>query len=87
MGQVTALAREKAGIKGKMSKEDTQKEFSGARVVFGDVTDVASISGAAFDQPADVVVCCLASRTGAHAVILCAALRGGVRCWQGVCLC
>ncbi|KIZ05498.1 3,8-divinyl protochlorophyllide a 8-vinylreductase [Monoraphidium neglectum] len=62
--QVTALAREKAGIKGKMSKEDTQKEFSGARVVFGDVTDVASISGAAFDQPADVVVCCLASRTG-----------------------
>lgn len=62
--QVTALAREKAGIKGKMGKEDTQKEFEGARVVFGDVTDTASISAAAFDQPADVVVCCLASRTG-----------------------
>lgn len=62
--QVTALSREKAGIKGKMGKEDTQREFEGARVVFGDVTDPASISAAAFDQPADVVVCCLASRTG-----------------------
>ncbi|KAI8466235.1 MAG: NAD(P)-binding protein [Monoraphidium minutum] len=62
--QVTALSREKAGIKGKMGKEDTQRELAGARVVFGDVTDVASISAAAFDQPADVVVCCLASRTG-----------------------
>jgi hypothetical protein len=63
---VTALSREKAGIKGKMGKEDTQREFEGARVVFGDVTDTASISAAAFDQPADVVVCCLASRTGAR---------------------
>ncbi|GBF92658.1 3,8-divinyl protochlorophyllide a 8-vinyl reductase [Raphidocelis subcapitata] len=62
--QVTALSREKAGIKGKMGKEDTQREFAGARVVFGDVTSEASISAAAFDQPADVVVCCLASRTG-----------------------
>ena len=62
--QVTALAREKAGIKGKMGKEDTQKEFAGARVVFGDVTSPESIAAAAFDQPADVAVCCLASRTG-----------------------
>jgi len=61
---VTALAREKAGIKGKMSKDDTIKEFPGARVVFGDVTDVASIKKAAFDKPVDVVVSCLASRTG-----------------------
>ena len=61
---MTALSREKAGIKGKMGKEDTQREFAGARVVFGDVTNEASITAAAFDQPADVVVCCLASRTG-----------------------
>jgi len=47
-----------------MSKDDTIKEFPGARVVFGDVTDVASIKKAAFDKPVDVVVSCLASRTG-----------------------
>jgi divinyl chlorophyllide a 8-vinyl-reductase len=62
--QVTALAREQAGIKGKMTADDTRKEFAGARVVFGDVTSQASIEAAAFDTPADVVVCCLASRTG-----------------------
>jgi len=88
--QVTALSREKAGIKGKMSKEDTQKEFDGARVVFGDVTDTDSISAAAFDQPVDVVVCCLASRTGgkkdswdidyrATKNVLDAARRGGAK--------
>lgn len=48
-----------------MGKEDTAREFAGARVVFGDVTSPASIDADAFDQPADVVVCCLASRTGA----------------------
>ena len=31
---------------------------------FGDVTDPASIAAEAFDQPTDVVVSCLASRTG-----------------------
>eukprot|EP00775_Hariotina_reticulata_P011214 gene11214-11363_t len=61
---VTTFAREKAGIKGKMSKEDTRKEFAGANVVFGDVTDLNSIRSTAFTSPVDVVVSCLASRTG-----------------------
>lgn len=62
--QVVAFAREKAGIKGKMSKEDTAKEFAGAEVCFGDVTDLKSIKDVAFSKPVDVVVSCLASRTG-----------------------
>eukprot|EP00879_Flechtneria_rotunda_P016358 GHRR01017115.1.p1 GENE.GHRR01017115.1~~GHRR01017115.1.p1 ORF type:complete len:241 (+),score=56.23 GHRR01017115.1:156-878(+) len=61
---VIALAREKAGIKGKMGKEDTIKEFPGAQVAFGDVTDLGSLRQTAFTQPVDVVVSCLASRTG-----------------------
>lgn len=61
---VTAFAREKAGIKGKMSREDTAKEFSGANVVFGDVTNLESLRRTAFSGPVDVVVSCLASRTG-----------------------
>jgi hypothetical protein len=42
------------------------QEFAGAHVVFGDVTNPASITAAAFsgDAPVDVVVSCLASRTG-----------------------
>ncbi|KAF6255696.1 NAD(P)-binding protein [Scenedesmus sp. NREL 46B-D3] len=61
---VIAFAREQAGIKGKMGKEDTKKEFAGAQVVFGDVTDLQSLRDTAFSQPVDVVVSCLASRTG-----------------------
>jgi divinyl chlorophyllide a 8-vinyl-reductase len=40
------------------------QEFAGASVVFGDVTSRDSIRAAAFAQPVDVVVSCLASRTG-----------------------
>jgi divinyl chlorophyllide a 8-vinyl-reductase len=60
---VTAFAREAAGIKGKMKKEDTAREFEGARVVFGDVTDKASIQAAAFDRPADVTTAADLHRT------------------------
>mmetsp|Transcript_22599 Transcript_22599/g.49463 ORF Transcript_22599/g.49463 Transcript_22599/m.49463 type:complete len:420 (-) Transcript_22599:806-2065(-) len=61
---VVAFAREKAGIKGKMSKEDTTKEFAGATVRFGDVSNLDSIRQVAFQDKVDVVVSCLASRTG-----------------------
>ena len=39
-------------------------DFPGAEVRFGDVTDVDSLNRSAFQQPVDVVVSCLASRTG-----------------------
>ena len=64
---VVAMAREKSGIGGKASKEDTMKEFAGAEVVFGDVTSIESLKKAGFSmekKPVDVVVSCLASRTG-----------------------
>lgn len=61
---VVAMAREKSGIGGKASKEDTIKEFEGAEVVFGDVTDMESLKKVGFAKPVDVVVSCLASRTG-----------------------
>ncbi len=40
------------------------QEFAGAEVRFGDVQDVESLRVVAFAQPVDVVVSCLASRTG-----------------------
>lgn len=40
------------------------QEFQGADVCFGDVADMASLSTVAFAEPVDVVVSCLASRTG-----------------------
>jgi divinyl chlorophyllide a 8-vinyl-reductase len=40
------------------------QEFAGAQVVFGDVTDLQSLRDTAFSQHVDVVVSCLASRTG-----------------------
>ena len=39
-------------------------DLPGAEVRFGDVTDPASLAAEAFNQPTDVVVSCLASRTG-----------------------
>ena len=43
---------------------NTRQEFSGATVRFGDVLDLESIRKAAFQDKVDVVVSCLASRTG-----------------------
>jgi len=64
--RVVALAREKAGIKGRQSREDTIADFPGAEVRFGDVSDPASLAAVGFGGPSppDAVVCCLASRTG-----------------------
>lgn len=61
---MVAFSREKAGIKGKMGKGDVEKEFAGATVRFGDVSDPDSIRNVAFQDKVDVVVSCLASRTG-----------------------
>ena len=62
--QVVAFCREKSGIGGKQTMEDTKTEFEGAKVLFGDVTNMESLSKAGFEEPVDVVVSCLASRTG-----------------------
>lgn len=62
--QVVAFAREKSGIGGKSSKDQTAKEFEGAEVRFGDVSDPESLRTVAFKDKVDAVVSCLASRTG-----------------------
>ena len=68
--QVFALSRENAGIKGKLGRADVERELAGATVVFGDPTDRAAVSrllregGLPGGAGPDVVVSCLASRTG-----------------------
>lgn len=61
---VVAFARERSGIGGKQGAEDVRAEFPGADVRFGDVMSMESLSSVAFKDPVDVVVSCLASRTG-----------------------
>lgn len=61
---VVVFARSQSGIGGKASQEDTVKAFQDADVRFGDVTDVQSLSTTVFSTPVDVVISCLASRTG-----------------------
>jgi len=62
--QVTAFTREKAGVGGKKGVQDVSSDFPGAKVVVGDVSDLASVKENGFSEPIDVVVSCLASRTG-----------------------
>jgi len=64
---VVAFSRERSGIKGKADKETTVKEFPGADVRFGDVTNADSLRSVGFSDKVDVVVSCLASRTGGKA--------------------
>lgn len=63
---VIAIARERSGIRGKSSKEDTLSDLNGANVCFSDVTnlDILENSVKNLGFPIDVVVSCLASRTG-----------------------
>lgn len=63
---VIAIARERSGIRGRNSKEDTLTELNGANVWFSDVTDldVHEKSLEKLGLSIDVVVSCLASRTG-----------------------
>ena len=61
---VVAFARERSGIGGRQGQESVVADFPGAEVRFGDVTQPDSLAAQAFDQPTDVVISCLASRTG-----------------------
>jgi divinyl chlorophyllide a 8-vinyl-reductase len=61
---VVAFSREKSGIGGKKSMDDVKLDFSGADCRFGDVTNIENLRGVAFKDKVDVVVSCLASRTG-----------------------
>ena len=62
--QVVAFARERSGIGGRQSQEQVINDLKGAEVRFGDVTAPSSLAAEAFNQPTDVVVSCLASRSG-----------------------
>lgn len=62
---VTAFTREQSGIGGKTAKDGAIAMFPDATVKFGSVGDKASIANEAFGSEGfDVVVSCLASRTG-----------------------
>lgn len=63
---VIAVARERSGIKGKNSKDDTLGMLNGANVCFSDVTDLDILENSLEDLgfSIDVVVSCLASRNG-----------------------
>jgi divinyl chlorophyllide a 8-vinyl-reductase len=63
---VIAIAREKSGIRGRNSKEESSNQLKGANVCFSDVThlDFLEKSLDSFGVSVDVVVSCLASRSG-----------------------
>ncbi|KAF8394521.1 hypothetical protein HHK36_020731 [Tetracentron sinense] len=63
---VIAIAREKSGIKGRNSTEETLDKLKGANVCFSDVTHLDSFENSLknFGSSIDVVVSCLASRSG-----------------------
>ncbi|CAN6676960.1 unnamed protein product [Malus baccata var. baccata] len=62
---VIAIAREKSGIRGKVSKDETLRELNGANVCFSDVTDLGVLEKCLekLGVSIDVVVSCLASRS------------------------
>lgn len=63
---VICLIRPTAGIGGAITAEGAADVLHGATLRFGDVTDAASLKRDGFgDEPFDVLVSCLASRTGA----------------------
>lgn len=63
---VIGIAREKSGIRGRVSKKETLNELNGANVCFSDVThlDTLEKSLESLGKSIDVVVSCLASRSG-----------------------
>ncbi|KAL2458558.1 Divinyl chlorophyllide a 8-vinyl-reductase [Forsythia ovata] len=63
---VIAVARERSGIRGKNSKEETLGLLNGANVCFSDVTTLESLEKSVenLGVSVDVVVSCLASRSG-----------------------
>lgn len=63
---VTAIARERSGIRGSVDKDQTLAQLRGANVVFSDVTNLDALEGSlnSLGNSFDVVVSCLASRNG-----------------------
>lgn len=61
---VVSFSRPKSGIGGKKGMDDVKADFEGADCRFGDVTNIESLRSVAFKDKVDVVVSCLASRTG-----------------------
>ncbi|XP_057957416.1 divinyl chlorophyllide a 8-vinyl-reductase, chloroplastic [Malania oleifera] len=63
---VIAVAREKSGIRGRNSREETLDQLKGANVCFSNVTQLDTIEKSLENLgfQVDVVVSCLASRTG-----------------------
>ncbi|WP_414833111.1 NAD(P)H-binding protein [Afifella sp. YEN Y35] len=88
--EVVCFVRPKAGVGGALTPEGTAKLLEGAKLRFGEVTDPASFRRDGFSgEPFDVLVSCLASRTGgekdawaidyqAHSDALAAAREAGV---------
>ena len=63
---VVCFVRAKAGVKGKLTAADSARLFAGATVRFGEVTSAESLARDGFcGEHFDVLVSCLASRTGA----------------------
>jgi divinyl chlorophyllide a 8-vinyl-reductase len=63
---VACFVRRRAGIGGALTPDGSAALFTGASVLFGDVTDPASLARDGFGgKRFDAVVSCLASRTGA----------------------
>lgn len=66
--EVVCLVRPRAGVGGSVSPEQTARRLAGATVRIGDVTDPDSLAREGFaGERFDVLVSCLASRTGAPA--------------------
>ncbi len=88
--KVVCIARPKAGLRRKWTKEKTTSLLQGAEVRFGDFKDSTFLAEQVFrDQQFDAVVSCMASRTGeprdawaidyqAHADVLSLAKESGV---------
>ncbi len=63
---VVCLVRPRAGVGGKLAPDDSLRLFDGATVRIGDVSDPASLVREGFrGERFDVLVSCMASRTGA----------------------
>lgn len=66
--EVVCFVRPRAGVAGGLAPRDTGRLLAGASLRFGEVTDPASLAQAGFcGEHFDVLVSCLASRTGAPA--------------------
>ena len=63
---VVCFVRERAGVGGKLQRDDLARLFPDAQLRFGDVTDPVSVARDGFrEERFDALVSCLASRTGA----------------------